>query len=81
MVSAQFDNTFASMSVLRMEKIHMAILFLPETDGSGWVTCQLNGLTPGLIPASYIEIEQFYEAPSEAVPIQKGNLKKGYFAP
>ncbi|KAF9112165.1 SCF ubiquitin ligase complex subunit cdc4 [Mortierella sp. AM989] len=47
------------------------VIVIEGDDGSGWVTCQLNGLTPGLIPASYIEIEQFYEAPSEAVPIQK----------
>ncbi|KAG0367239.1 hypothetical protein BGZ54_004196, partial [Gamsiella multidivaricata] len=40
-------------------------------DGSGWVTCQLNGSAPGLIPASYIEIEQFHEAQSEAAPIQQ----------
>ncbi|KAF9361985.1 hypothetical protein BGX26_008157 [Mortierella sp. AD094] len=40
-------------------------------DGSGWVTCRMNGSAPGLIPASYIEIEQFYEAPSKAAPVQK----------
>ncbi|KAG0006715.1 hypothetical protein BGZ65_004795 [Modicella reniformis] len=40
-------------------------------DGSGWVTCRLNGSTPGLIPASYIEIEQFYEASSETAPVQQ----------
>ncbi|KAG0292801.1 hypothetical protein BGZ98_002458 [Dissophora globulifera] len=40
-------------------------------DGSGWVTCQVHGAEPGLIPASYIEIEQFYEAPSEAGPVQQ----------
>ena len=40
-------------------------------DGSGWVTGQVNGAS-GLIPLSYIEMEQFYEAPTEPAPIQKG---------
>ncbi|KAG0198886.1 hypothetical protein BGX28_007724 [Mortierella sp. GBA30] len=40
-------------------------------DGSGWVTCQLHGSTSGLVPAAYIEIEQFYEAASEAAPVQQ----------
>ncbi|KAF9919099.1 hypothetical protein BX616_001834 [Lobosporangium transversale] len=40
-------------------------------DGSGWVTCSLRGSPPGLVPASYIELEQFYEASSEEAPEQK----------
>ncbi|KAF9438240.1 hypothetical protein BGZ76_009071 [Entomortierella beljakovae] len=49
-----------------------------DDDGSGWVTCQLNGSAPGLIPASYIEIEQFYEAPSEAAPVQRVRVLYDY---
>ena len=41
-------------------------------DGSGWVACQAQGGATGLIPATYVEIEQFYEAPAEAAPIQRG---------
>ncbi|KAI8603269.1 hypothetical protein EDD21DRAFT_42808 [Dissophora ornata] len=40
-------------------------------DGSGWVMCRLKGSAPGLVPGSYIEIEQFYEARSEAGAVQK----------
>jgi len=34
--------------------------------------CRLDGSAPGLVPASYIEIEQPHEAPSEAGAVQKG---------
>ncbi|KAF9405191.1 hypothetical protein BGZ94_003713 [Podila epigama] len=46
------------------------VVVVEQDDGSGWVACQLNGSAPGLIPASYIEIEQFYEAPNETAPAQ-----------
>ncbi|KAG0022473.1 hypothetical protein BGZ80_000175 [Entomortierella chlamydospora] len=49
-------------------------------DGSGWATCRLNGSAPGLIPASYIEIEQSYEASSEAGPVQKVKVLYDYDA-
>lgn len=35
------------------------------------MTGEVNG-SSGLIPLSYIEMEQFYEAPTEPAPIQKG---------
>ncbi|KAF9971625.1 hypothetical protein BGZ73_005417 [Actinomortierella ambigua] len=46
------------------------ITIIEGDDGSGWVQCSLNNRT-GLVPASYMEIEQFYEASSEAAPEQK----------
>ncbi|KAF9108952.1 hypothetical protein BGX29_000040 [Mortierella sp. GBA35] len=51
-----------------------------DDDGSGWVTCQLNGSASGLIPLSYIEIEQFFEAPTEAPPVQKVRVLYDYDA-
>ncbi|KAF9362966.1 hypothetical protein BGX34_005181 [Mortierella sp. NVP85] len=47
-------------------------------DGSGWVTCKLKGSAPGLVPASYMEIEQFSEASSEAAPVQKVRVLYDY---
>ncbi|KAF9172429.1 hypothetical protein BGX21_003828 [Mortierella sp. AD011] len=49
-------------------------------DGSGWATCRLNGSAPGLIPASYIEVGQSYEASSEAGPVQKVKVLYDYDA-
>ncbi|GJJ77311.1 formin-binding protein 1 [Entomortierella parvispora] len=47
------------------------VTVLENDDGSGWVACQVQGGATGLIPATYIEIEKFYEAPAEAAPVQK----------
>ncbi|KAG0270477.1 hypothetical protein BGZ95_001680 [Linnemannia exigua] len=55
------------------------VTVLEGDDGSGWVTGQVNG-SSGLIPLSYIEIEQFYEAPTEAAPIQKVRVLYDYDA-
>ncbi|KAF9573211.1 hypothetical protein EC968_008849 [Mortierella alpina] len=49
-------------------------------DGSGWVTCQKSGSVSGLVPAAYIEIEQFYEAASEAAPLQQVRVLYDYDA-
>ncbi|KAG0042311.1 hypothetical protein BGZ83_000610 [Gryganskiella cystojenkinii] len=46
------------------------VTVLENDDGSGWVACQ-SGSATGLIPATYIEVEQFYEAPTEAAPVQR----------
>ncbi|KAF9583613.1 hypothetical protein BGW38_009039 [Lunasporangiospora selenospora] len=47
------------------------VTVLEGDDGSGWVLCELRGSKSGLIPGSYIEIEQFFEAPSESLSAQK----------
>ncbi|KAG0256464.1 hypothetical protein DFQ27_005706 [Actinomortierella ambigua] len=46
------------------------LTILEGDDGSGWVRCSLDKRS-GLVPATYIEIEQFYEAYSESAPEQK----------
>ncbi|KAF9198350.1 hypothetical protein BGZ49_000847, partial [Haplosporangium sp. Z 27] len=56
------------------------VIITEGDDGSGWVSCILNGSAPGLIPASYIEIEQSYEAPGESVPEQKVRAMYDYDA-
>ncbi|KAF9132893.1 hypothetical protein BGW39_011079 [Mortierella sp. 14UC] len=55
------------------------VTILEGDDGSGWVTGKVNG-SSGLIPLSYIEIEQFYEAPMEAAAIQKVRVLYDYDA-
>ncbi|KAF9379631.1 hypothetical protein CPB97_008860 [Podila verticillata] len=56
------------------------VVVVEPDDGSGWVACQLNGSQPGLIPASYIEIGQFYEAPNETPPVQQVRAMYDYDA-
>ncbi|KAG0222948.1 hypothetical protein BGW41_005780 [Actinomortierella wolfii] len=46
------------------------VTVLEGDDGSGWVRCSLDNRS-GLVPATYIEIEQFYEASSESGPEQR----------
>ncbi|KAI9242515.1 MAG: hypothetical protein BYD32DRAFT_362651, partial [Podila humilis] len=56
------------------------VVVVEPDDGSGWVACQLKGSQPGLIPASYIEIEQFHEAPSETPSVQQVRAMYDYDA-
>ncbi|KAF9193140.1 hypothetical protein BGZ51_004112 [Haplosporangium sp. Z 767] len=54
------------------------VTLIEGDDGSGWVTCQMHGSAPGLIPASYIEID--YGAPTEAPPVQQVRVLYDYDA-
>ncbi|KAF9136636.1 hypothetical protein BGX30_010981 [Mortierella sp. GBA39] len=65
-----YDYDASSPGELTVRVGDVVTILEGDDDQSGWVTGQVNG-SSGLIPLSYIEMEQFYEAPTEPAPIQK----------
>ncbi|KAF8942128.1 hypothetical protein BGZ47_006803 [Haplosporangium gracile] len=74
-----YDYDASSPGELTVRVGDLVTILEGDDDNSGWVTGQVNG-SSGLIPLSYIEMEQLYEAPSEAAPIQKVRVLYDYDA-
>ncbi|KAF9155061.1 hypothetical protein BG015_011199 [Linnemannia schmuckeri] len=74
-----YDYDASSPGELTVRVGDVVTILEGDDDNSGWVTGQVNG-SSGLIPLSYIEMEQFYEASSEVAPIQKVRVLYDYDA-
>ncbi|KAG0296963.1 hypothetical protein BGZ96_007999 [Linnemannia gamsii] len=74
-----YDYDASSPGELTVRVGDVVTILEGDDDGSGWVTGQVNG-SSGLIPLSYIEMEQFHEALSEVAPIQKVRVLYDYDA-
>ncbi|KAG9072159.1 hypothetical protein KI688_006383 [Linnemannia hyalina] len=74
-----YDYDASSPGELTVRVGDVVTILEGDDDASGWVTGQVNG-SSGLIPLSYIEMEQFYEAPTEPAPIQKVRVLYDYDA-